>query len=179
MPTDWTAYVDAAHRKIAIAAFHCEQLHTALRNDHTDHGDRPSIAVQAFFEGVITAVISATDQVAQTANSALKLGAGRGRRSLFDVASPEIEARVPGFKEWRKQPIGVDLRRLRARMVHYSYVKSPSADRNWHVEPTGSDYTGARDLFTYASAAATYASELGVLADQLQESIATGDSATS
>jgi hypothetical protein len=179
MPTDWTAYIDAAHRKIAIAEFHCEQLHTALRDDHVDHGYRPSISVQAFFEGVITAVISAADQVAQTANSALKLGSGRGDGNLFDVASPEIEARVPRFKEWREQPIGVDLRRLRARMVHYSYKKSPAADLNWHVETTGSDYTGARDLYSYASAAVSYARELGGLADQLQESLAASGSAAS
>lgn len=179
MPTNWKAYIDAAHRKIAIAAFHCEQLHTALRDNHIDHGYRPSIAVQAFFEGVVTAVISATDQVAQTANSALNLGAGRGEKNLFDVAFPEIEARVPGFKEWREQPIGLDLRRLRTRMVHYRYEKSPRADRNWHVESTGSDYTGARDLRSYASAAVAYARELDVLADQIQESLANAGSAAS
>lgn len=179
MPTDWKAYIDAAHRKIAIAEFHCEQLHRALHDDHVDHGYRPSIAVQAFFEGVITAVISATDQVAQTANSALKLGAGSSNGNLFDVASPEIEARVPGFKAWREQPIGLDLRRLRTRMVHYSYKKSPNADRNWHVEATGSDYAGPRDLYSYVSAAATYARELGALADQLQESLAANDSTAS
>ena len=179
MPTDWTAYVDAAHRKIAIAAFHCEQLRTALGNDRTADGNRPGIAVQAFFEGAITAVVSATDQVAQTANSALKLGAGRDKRSLFDVASPEIEARVTGFKEWREQPIGVDLRRLRAKMVHYSYEKSPSADRHWHVQATGTEYTGARDLLAYASAATAYAHDLGVLADQLQKSLTAGNSAAS
>jgi hypothetical protein len=179
VPTDWTAHIDAAHRKIAIAEFHWDQLRAALHGARAEHGNRPGIAVQAFFEGVVTAVVSAADQVAQAANSALKLGAGRDGRSLFDVASPEIDVRVTGFKEWRQQPIGVDLRRLRTKMVHYSYEKAPAADRHWHVQPTGVDYAGDRDLLTYASAAVSYAGELGVLADQLQASLAAGESAAS
>lgn len=170
MPPRWVDYIDAAHRKIAITAFHCEQLKVALSNTHSNAGGRPEIPVQAFFEGVVTAVISAADQVAQAANSALELGAGNG--TLFDVASPVIEARVPDFREWRKQPIGRDLRRLRVRIVHYSYVKSPSVDRNWQVEATGSDYQGPRDLFTYAQAAVAYACKLGPIADRLAESLA-------
>lgn len=176
MSTDWAAYIDAAHRKIAIAEFHCDQLLRALQDGHLDQGHRPSIAIQAFFEGVVTAVISAIDQIAQAANSALKLRAGRGKESLFDVASPEIEARVPRFKAWREQPIGIDLRRLRTRMVHYSYEKSPDIERNWHVEATGADYTGARDLLSYAVATVAFARELGSLADELHRSLVADDS---
>lgn len=179
MAGNWEAYIDAAHRKIDIAEFHCEQLSSALRQDPTDHGHRPGIAVQAFFEGVITAVISAVDQVAQAANSALNLRAGHDGKNLFDVASPEIESRVPSFKQWRDQPIGLDLRRLRTRMVHYSYEKSPNTDRNWHVESTNSGYTGARDLLSYAATAVTYAKELAPMADQLQESLLSSLSAES
>lgn len=165
MPDRWTEYIDASHRKIAIAEFHCEQLKTALAICRDDASDRPDIPVQAFFEGVITAVISATDQVAQATNSALVLHANSG--NLFNVASPAIEARVPCFTRWREQPIGHDLRRLRVRIVHYSYVKSPNADGIWQVETTGTDYHGLRDLSSYADAAVAYAKELGFIADKL------------
>jgi hypothetical protein len=171
MAGDWKSYIDAAHRKVDIATFHFDQLCSALHQDPTDHAPHPGIPVQAFFEGVITAVISAADQVAQAANSALKLRAGHDGRSLFDVASPEIESRVPSFKHWKDQSIGVDLRRLRTRMVHYSYEKSPNTDRNWYVESTDSGYTGSRDLLSYASSAVTYAKELALLANQLQDSL--------
>lgn len=171
MPAHWTDYIDAAHRKIDIAAFHCEQLKAILAQRRGDASERPDIPVQAFFEGVIMAMISAVDQVAQAANSALALHANIG--NLFDIASPEIEARVPCFKVWREQPIGRDLRRLRARIVHYSYIKSPCADRNWQVEATSSLYQGPRDLPSYAEAAVEYARELGYIADKLAERLST------
>ena len=177
MPLHWPDYIDAAHRKIDIAAFHCNQLKAALAQSRDNGSSRPDIKIQAFFEGVITAAISAADQVAQAANSALKLRAGNGR--LFDVAAPEIEARVPCFREWRERPIGRDLRKLRVRIVHYSYVKSPTVDRNWQVEATNSNYQGSRSLLDYAEATVAYARELGKIADTLADSLASSNAAAS
>ncbi len=170
MSTHWIDYIDAAHRKIDIAAFHCDQLKLVLSQCYSPFTSPPPIPVQAFFEGTVVATVSAIDQVAQAANSALDLSLGSG--DLFDGASPEIESRVPAFKGWREQPIGLDLRRLRTRMVHYSYTKSSNGDFTWQVETANSNYTGARDLSAYAEAAVAYGRELGVIADELKQSLA-------
>jgi len=177
MSPRWPDYIDAAHRKIAITAFHYDQLKAALAHSRDNGSGRPDIPVQAFFEGVVTAAISAVDQVAQAANSALGLGAGNG--NLFDIAAPAIEARVPCFREWRERPIGRDLRRLRARIVHYSYVKSPTADRNWQVEVTDQNYQGPRSLLDYAEATVAYANELGIITDKLADSLTSNSAAAS
>lgn len=170
MASDWTSYIFAAHRKTAISQFHLAQLDLVLARDEVVTGGFPSIAAQAHFEGVIIAAISAVDQVCQAANSALKLGAG-GDTKLFEVAAPQIVARVPEFEAWQLQPFGIDLRRIRARMIHYSYEKEPHSDRNWHVEDAGSGYDGPRDLHSYAKAAMEYAAALDGIADKLSDSL--------
>ena len=175
MPGDWRDYIDAAHRKSHIAAFHCEQLRHALTNCPPPHDGRPDIPTQAFFEGAVVATVSAIDQVAQAANSALSLKLDAGK--LFDGAIPEIEKRVPEFKAWREQPIGRDLRRLRVRMVHYSYGKSQSGEPSWQVEVADANYTGSRELYAYAQAAASYVQELATIADKLQKSLAASSQA--
>ena len=175
MSANWTNYVDAAHRKIDIAAFHCEQLKTVLGQGCSTFTDRPNIPTQAFFEGTVVATVSAIDQVAQAVNSALNLGLAPG--NLFAGASPEIESRVPAFKDWKIQPIGIDLRRLRTRMVHYSYIKSSNGDLEWQVETGSPNYTGARDLSAYAEAAVAYGRELGIIADNLMKSLNACDKA--
>lgn len=172
MPVHWDDYIDAAHRKIGIAEFHCEQLRHTLANYSLLPDGRPDIPTQAFFEGTVVATVSAIDQVAQAINSALGLGLGAG--NLFDGAAPEIEQRVPAFRIWRDMPIGRDLRRLRTRMVHYSYDKSPNGDLAWQVEVADAKYTGSRELLAYAQAAVSYARELGAIADELQQVLAAG-----
>jgi hypothetical protein len=175
MSGSWRRYIDAAHRKIDIAAFNCEQLALALSNCPPPHDGRPDVPTQAFFEGVVVATVSAVDQVTQAANSALGLGLNAG--SLFEGAAPEIEKRVPEFKAWSTQPIGRDLRRLRVRMVHHSYCKSPSSNPSWQVESANPDYTESRELLTYARAATAYARELAVIADKLQDALAANSAA--
>lgn len=175
MPSSWCSYIDAAHRKIEIAAFHCAQLERALADCVPPHDGRPDIPVQAFFEGVVVATVSAIDQVTQATNSALGLGLAAG--NLFAGAAPEIERRVPEFKTWSNQPVGRDLRKLRVRMVHYSYDKPPNGSPAWQVEAANPDYTGSRELLAYSKAAIAYAQELAVIADKLQESLAASPAA--
>lgn len=173
MPSHWIDYIDAAYRKIDIAAFNGKQLKIVLAQDRGSNTGRPDIPAQAFFEGAVVATVAAIDQVAQATNSALSLGLGPG--DLFDGASSEIEKRVPEFKDWREHPIGRDLRRLRTRMVHYSYTKSSNGEPTWQVEVAYNNYTGPRDLSAYADAAIAYVRELGVIAEKLKESL-TADS---
>jgi hypothetical protein len=170
MPSHWTEYLVAAHRKVDIAAFHCEQLKSALGRYNGSFDGCPTIPIQAYFEGTVVAAVSAIDQVAQAANSALELRLRS--EDLFDCASSQIERRVPAYRNWRDQPIGVDLRRLRTRIVHYSYTKSSSGDLKWEVETVNGNYAGARDLSAYAEAVVVYCRELAVIADELRESFA-------
>jgi len=169
MSSHWIDCIDAAYRKIDISAFHCEQLKIVL-GQYCGFDGRPSIPIQAYFEGTIVATIAAIDQVAQAVNKALSLGLSSC--NLFDGASSEIGRRVPAFNDWREQPIGIDLRKLRVRMVHYSYDKSSNGGAKWLVETANDHYAGARDLSAYADAAVAYGRELGVIADKLKESLA-------
>jgi hypothetical protein len=173
MATDWRDYIDAARRKISIASFHADQLDRALSQTYPGANGRPPIVVQAFFEGVVIAVIAAIDQVAQATNSALRLGLLPG--NLFERAFQEIEALVPEFKAWRENPIGVDLRRVRTRMMHYSYMKSPSGQPSWKVESANDNYRGSRELSHYAKAAVEYADELRILSGKLENALSSSD----
>jgi len=167
MPSHWTDYIDAAHRKIKIAEFHYEQLGVMLKQRTALIDSPPAISTQAFFEGVVVAVVSAMDQVAQSANSARNLGLRPD--NLFNGASHEIEKIIPEFKDWREKPIGLDLRRLPTRMVHYSYIKSSNGELVWEVETANENYNGPRDLIGYAESAVSHARELGRLTDHLAD----------
>jgi hypothetical protein len=169
MPGRWNRYIDAANRKVEIAAFHFEQLSLALPKCPPPHDGRPDVPTQAFFEGLVVASIAAVDQVAQAANSALDLGLSGG--NLFEGAAPQIESRVPEFRCWRTKPIGLDLRRLRVRMIHYSYEKSAAGDPSWQVEIANPAYTGSRDLLAYANAALEHFRELAVIARKLETAL--------
>lgn len=164
----WTNYLDAARRKIEIASFHANALDDFLKRGETPNDGRPPIAVQASFEGVVIAVVAAIDQVAQAVNSAL--GLRLPPADLFQGASREIEARVPEFKEWRENPLGIDLRRVRTRMMHYSYRKTAAAP-TWDVEVGTVDFKGLRDLSSYAKAAVTYAGALKALVEKVEKNL--------
>lgn len=160
----WEAYLDAARRKIQIASYHAHVLEEQLAQNDFPLDGRPPISVQASFEGVVFAVIAAIDQVAQAVNSALKLGLSSGE--LFEGVTKEIEVRVPEFRSWRNDPMGLDLRRLRTRMAHYSYQKR-SAKLIWEVESANEAFVGSRELASYAKAAVAYAHTLESFLDSL------------
>src|SRR5215471_7828052 len=104
---EWSDCVDAARRKLEIATFHYERLRESL-SEAAAASAPPPIPIQAFFEGVVFSVVAAIDQVAQAANEAL--GLKLSPEQLFEGAYKEIELRVASVKEWRSNPLGVDLR---------------------------------------------------------------------
>ena len=169
MPIHWTKYLDAVHRKIAIAQFHCDQLQHALICYPPLYEGHPDVPTQAFFEGTVVATVSAIDQIAQAVNSALDLRLSPN--NLFDGTIAEIERRVPEYAAWHMLPIGRDLRRLRTRMVHYCYDKTFNGELAWMVEVANPAYTESRELLDYAQAAVTYARQLGSIANSLQQSL--------
>jgi hypothetical protein len=162
---NWRLYLDAASRKDLIACYHLEKLrrllHPVLRPNASGS---PPIDVQAHFEGIVISVMAAVDQVAQAINSKLCLGARPD--DLFEKAYGKLAPVIPQLQDWRERLIGRDLRRIRARIVHYSYGKLPlgaeGPPEGWKIEDAGVGYEGARrrELESYGEAAVRHADEL-------------------
>lgn len=148
--------LDAAKRKINIAEFHLKHLIVELETAIQDENP-PTIAIQAYFEGVVTSVIAAVDQVAQAANYGFSLNLKPG--DLVEKGFAYLIVEIPSLQTWYENSFGVDLRRIRTRMIHYSYAKTPLA-LVWIVESANSSYTGSRDLISYAETAVKYGLEL-------------------
>ena len=163
-PELWQNYFEAARRKAEIASYHLDQL-KQVTTPAQPPATVPPIAVQAHFEGVVVSVMAAIDQVAQGVNSALGLNLSSG--DLVSGAFNRIIRLLPAADKWYAHPIGRDLRRLRTRMVHYHYAKSP-AGLKWCVESVDTNYDGSRELIAYSTAAVRYAEELRSLLPDLE-----------
>lgn len=154
----------AARRKLSVAEYHSDRL-AELRNFDSSPDGVPPIEIQAHFEGVIISLMAAVDQVAQAVNSALRLGLNNS--NLISGAFERISQFVPETADWYGNPLGRDLRKLRTRMVHYSYQKSPSA-QGWHVENANPAYKGSREIIAYAREAVRYGRELAELVEDFE-----------
>lgn len=165
--SDWPKYLGAARRKISIAEYHSDRL-AELGSIADPVHEMPPIPVQAHFEGVVISLMAAVDQVAQAVNSALKLGLDTS--DLVAAAFKEVTQKVPAVARWYENPLGRDLRRLRTRMIHYSYQKSPGALR-WHVEDANPAYEGSRELLAYTVEAVKYGRDLAALLDRIEDQL--------
>jgi hypothetical protein len=163
-PEIWQDYFEAARRKAEIASYHLDRL-KQVTTPAQSPDTVPPIPVQAHFEGVVVSVMAAIDQVAQGVNSALGLNLSSG--DLVSGAFDKIIRLLPPAQKWYAYPLGRDLRRLRTRMVHYYYAKSP-AGLKWGVESADTNYDGSRELIAYSTAAVRYAEELGSLLPGLE-----------
>jgi hypothetical protein len=159
-PDKWRAYLEAATRKADIAAYHAAQLKVAVSSTQNQGGALPPIPVQAHFEGLVVSAMAAVDQVAQAVNSALRMHLDQSQ--LVQRAFDELGRRVPEIKAWFQHPLGRDLRRLRTRMIHYSYAKTPDGP-SWCVESVDSEYVDCRELVAYAESSAEYVGRLSHL----------------
>src|SRR5262249_26496647 len=159
-----------ARRKIEAVSYHAHQLRQLLDSGQPV-SDSPPVPVQAHFEGVVVNLIAAVDQVAQAVNSAhrLRLSQSELVRTEFGLLGEELAE----VHQWCQDPIGRDLRRIRTRIIHYSYVKSltPQAAR-WSVESVGKDYCGSRELSAYAEAAVDYGRRLDALLTRISSALA-------
>lgn len=164
--TDPQQYFEAAKRKSEIARYHTDQLGQEPSLQSYAGTALPTVPVQAHFEGAVVSVMAAVDQVAQAVNSCLRLSLKSDK--LVEGAFSAVEEAVPEVGEWYRDPLGRDLRRLRVRMVHYAYKKTPEG-KGWAVESTDTEYRGSRELAVYAKAAAQYAEKLRDLIPQIQE----------
>lgn len=169
MPEKWKAYLLAARRKCEVSEYFAQRLAAVLR-DVEHHSDLPPIPIQAYFEGVVISVMAAVDQVAQAANNALRLRLSPDR--LVRQAFEQLGALVPEVAPWFADSLGLDLRRIRTRIIHYSYVKSPDAKGpRWQVESAGTPYSGSRELLAYTTVAAEYATRLRDLIDAIERAL--------
>lgn len=159
----WQDLLEAASRKVDLAEYHLACLATSLMQPPVSD-KQPPVPVQAHFEGVVVCVLAAIDQVAQAVNSAC--GLHLRTADLVERAFARASLEVPDVAKWFKDPIGRDLRRVRTRMVHYSYAKLPNLSQ-WLVEDAGTEYTGSREVLEYARAAVRYGHELRQLAIEI------------
>lgn len=169
----WQRYIDAAKRKVAIADFHADRLEHVLDKTESDKGLLPPIPVQAHFEGVIVSVMAAVDQVAQAVNSGLGLCLDQGE--LVSQSFSKLGAVMPELKSWFEDPLGLDLRRIRVRIIHYSYSKTRRGIA-WQVESAGTEYSESRWLLDYAKAAVKYGRQLETLLSRISKHIASSNS---
>jgi hypothetical protein len=160
----WEKCFQAAHRKVAISRYHRDRLEEIIKQSEPPE-ELSSIPVQAYFEGVVVSVMAAVDQVAQGVNFAIGLGAKPSK--LFEMAFKEIIRLLPKVRMWYENPLGIDLRRIRTRIIHYSYKKSP-AESQWFVESAGMQYKGNRELVAYSIAAVNYLEFLEKLLPELE-----------
>jgi hypothetical protein len=153
---NWQQYLGAARRRMAIARFHLGGLQKLLHQSGEVRSDAPPIPVQAYFDGVVTSVSTAIELVTQAIHT------------LPPVARPQgtLESLSKDVADWYREPFREDLRRMRNRITHFSYVKAPEG-LNWTVQPVGSTWHGSRELLSYARCAVEYGERLERLLPQI------------
>jgi hypothetical protein len=169
LSSEWRDYIVAARRKIRIGDFHEEHLRMALDRNGPNLGP-PSVEVQAYFEGVLSAFVAACDQAAE----ALKLGFGLSREepNLREAleAMPPSPLRTKFFK-WHDASIASDVRAVRRRAAHHHYGKTLGGELGLAVEfPPGRDGRGGSRVID-TKAVVEHLDGLGALLDKLSESI--------
>ena len=159
---DWSGYIEAAQRKIRIARYHLERL-----QELHDEGVDPSIPQQACFEGVITAFVGATEQVAGAIHVAS--GASGAAPPLTQKLS-----RMPvllvnkELERWNGHAIVRDVRSVRNRAAHRHYSKIGLRVQ----KPTGgTDYAGSRKLVPYCLAVVEHLECLAPLVAELKDEL--------
>ena len=140
---DWHEYIGAAKRKITIARYHLDRL-----REEPAQVPEPSIAEQAYFEGVIGAFVSATGQTAGAIHVA-RGGNGNApplSRLLGHIPASNTTTRL---KAWDKDRIVSDVRSIRNLAAHRYYKKAGVGHAAEVQNPAaGSSYGGPRELPT-------------------------------
>jgi hypothetical protein len=157
---DWQPYLGATRRRMAIARFHLDGLQKLLHRNGEVHSDAPRIPVQAYFDGVVTSVSTAIELVTQAIHTLPPVARPQG---TFDSLSQDLA-------DWSKEPLREDLRKLRNRITHFSYVKTPRG-LHWTVQAVGSTWRGSRELLSYARCAVEYGERLERLLPQIEAEI--------
>lgn len=164
---DWREYIRAAERKVAIAKYHLDRL-----AEQPAQVPEPSIAEQAYFEGVIIAFVSATEQAAGAIHVA---HGGNGNAPplhdlLSQLSASDIMTRL---KKWGEDPLVSDVRGVRNRAAHRYYKKIGSGGAAQVQEPpAGRSYGGPRELVPYCSFVVNHLECMMPLLADLKEELA-------
>ncbi len=169
----WQNYLEAASRELEIVAYHADQLREAVKDHSHDSNEAPSIPIQAHFEGVVVSIMAAMDKVVEAVISAWKLPPVDQKDRVKNALEP-LALRVPKLKDWLGEEIGRDLRRIRTRIVHYTYRKTPY-EEGWFVESAGTKFSGSRELIAYTKSAVEHGKCLQELLPRIKEEIAKGN----
>jgi len=148
-------FLNAAGRKVKISKYHLEELQKHLVRDA--HGSCVPVPVQAHFEGVIFSVIAADDQIAAAIRR--MLGGRAGGETANKEQFQKLVVEVPELGAWQENAIYNDLRKVRDRAAHLSYVKGWERERLM-VQEVGSGYRGCREIQHYSNAAVRHAEQL-------------------
>lgn len=154
----------AIGRKVAIAAFHRDELAEALHRDHPI-ADLPPIDVQAHFEALVRAPVSIFDQILAGIATGLP-----GMPEPHQASVMRVEDRLLQFDHGPhavrlarllvavdRNPALNDARDIRNRATHRHYDKSLD-QLGWYVEspqylpPGVAKWTGDRHLLSYGEA---------------------------
>jgi hypothetical protein len=164
---NWREYIRAAERKIAIAKYHLNRL-----REQPAQVPEPSIAEQAYFEGVIIAFVSATEQAAGAIHVA---HSGNGNARSLSTLLPHMptSSTTTRLKTWDEDPIVRDVRSIRNRAAHRYYGKvSTGHAAQVQIPPEGSSYNGSRELVPYCVAVVNHLERLVPLLADLEADLA-------
>jgi hypothetical protein len=145
---------------LAIARFHLDGLQKLLHQNAEVCSDVPPVPVQAYFDGVVISVNAAIELVTQAIHTLPPLVRPPGT----------LESLPKDVADWYSEPFREDLRRMRNRITHFSYVKAPEG-LNWTVQFVGSTWRGSRELLSYARCAVEYGERLESLLPQIEAEI--------
>ncbi len=175
---EWTAtadvvyeYLFAVARKIEVARYHLESLLGELEPEgDATLGELATIPVQAHFEGVLTAAVGASDQLAEALNIGLDLGVSQANlgRVLKLMSHSSLRERL---EQWHQRPIAADYREVRRLVTHHWSVKTVEGPQI-EVQPVPRrGYGGPRDLGSYTRAAVEHLAELEGLLPAVHETV--------
>jgi hypothetical protein len=161
----WYAYLEAAQRKILIARYHSSLLRSALTEQPP--GASATIPVQASFEGMLSAMVSAADQVAEGINIAY--ACNLDKPTLADVIHFLPQPLRRRFGKWHQKPVAADVRDIRRLIVHHHHAKTPDGPMLVVQEPSSArPYGGSREIGAYADAVVAHCLRFSELIDSLE-----------
>lgn len=171
----WQELVSAATHKLDIAEIRHRRLLEQLDQYADDFPPAVPLDVQEPFEGLLTAVVAAKQQLTDailTAHGQSTDVDDRGRAVLRYLRAHHSSELEEAIRAWNSQPIVGDLTDIRNLAVHGAYEKR-LRDGRWHVqEPRdGIDPYKPRDLKSYAIAVNDHAESLRNIIEHLTEEL--------
>lgn len=172
----WHDLVDAAVHKLEIADLRYERLTEQLDRLADDRPPDVPLEVQEPFEGLLTAVVAAKQQLTDAILNAQQLptsGQDRGRLIAQALNTHHSDELADAIRTWMEHPVVEDMTDIRNLATHAAYEKRLQ-DGDWQVQQprAGIDAHQPRDLHSYATVVHDHAQTLRRIAEQLADELA-------